>query len=70
MFMPGIFNSSLCKMVYMCSNLVQLAFGSRDLPQAEKRKTVRVVHKVCLQDKVGRWSKNVRFLSTFITVGI
>ena len=26
-----------------------------------------VVHKLRLLDKVGRWSKNVHFLSTFIT---
>jgi hypothetical protein len=24
------------------------------------------VNKLCLQDEVGRWSKNVHFLSTFI----
>ena len=29
-------------------------------------KLVAVVHKLRLQDEVGRWSKNVLFLSTFI----
>ena len=27
-----------------------------------------VVHKLCLQDEVGRWSKNVHFLSKFFVI--
>jgi len=27
-----------------------------------------VVHKLCLQDEVGRWSKNVHFLSNFFVI--
>ena len=28
--------------------------------------SLRVIHKICLQEEVGRWSQNVHFLSTFI----
>ena len=38
-------------------------------PQHQVTRVLRygVVHKLHLEDKVGRWSKNVHFLSTFIT---
>ena len=38
--------NELAKMVYMCSSLLQLAPGSRDLSQGEKRITVMQIHKM------------------------
>ena len=48
-------------------NIPRSFFGFDLIIATDRREIIEgVVHKLRLQDEVGRWSKNVHFLSTFI----